>query len=72
MGVTVLRESDLLQQLRQECARHGSDKAAAQALGVSQSYLSTVLRGRRPIGGGLALTLGYTRQACFVPAEEGH
>ena len=65
-----LREHELLLALRGEVARHLTQKAAADHLGISTQYLTDVLQERRSIGKRLSHALGYERQTLFVPYEQ--
>lgn len=47
---------------------YGTQRAAADALGISSVYLSDVLNGRRDIGA-LAERLGYRPLTIFVPED---
>lgn len=51
--------SDLRWKLRQLAAQYGSQKQLATRLGVSESYLSDVLTGRRMVSATLAEKIGY-------------
>jgi hypothetical protein len=44
---------------------HGTQQAAAKALGVSGVYLSDVRRGRRDMGATLLAALGYRRVVMY-------
>lgn len=56
--------SVLIRSLERAVAASGSQKACAQSLGVSESYLSDVLKGKR-IGPKLARALGYEPVEAF-------
>lgn len=47
---------------------HGTQRAAADALGISPVYLSDVLNGRRDIAA-LAERLGYRPLTLYIPAD---
>ena len=47
---------------------HGSQRAYALHLGVSQAYLSDVINGRRHISEEMAAKLGFTKVTVFEKA----
>lgn len=65
----VLRDYQMRLRLLNVVDRYQSDRAAAQAFGVSRGHLSRVLRGLKPVDGAIAHALGYERQDCYVPYE---
>lgn len=50
--------------------RHGSQKDAAKALGISAQYLNDVLLKRREPGEKLLRALGYQRVVLYTPIEK--
>jgi len=56
----------VLEFIRSQVTKHGSQKAYARHLGVSQQYLNDVLSGRRDLSAELAALLGYKRLTVFV------
>ena len=49
------------QVLREFVARHGSQSAAAKALGISQPYMSDIMNGRRDLSERIMKALGLER-----------
>jgi len=49
------------QVLREFVARHGSQIAAARALGISQPYMSDIMNGRRNLSERIMKALGLER-----------
>jgi len=49
------------QVLREFVARHGSQIAAARALGISQPYMSDIMNGRRDLSERIMKSLGLER-----------
>ncbi len=56
-----MKETDPLKKLRAVVAKYPSQKAAAEALRVPQSYLSDVLHERRPFSAHLLTAIGLRR-----------
>lgn len=56
--------------LRDAIAAMGSQKAAALAWGISQPYLSDILKGKRLPGPKLVGALGYQRQTIYVATTQ--
>lgn len=52
--------------LRRFVARHRDQRAAAEALHISQAYLSDMLHARRNITDGVLEKLGYVRDVRIV------
>ena len=50
---------------------HGSWFTVAEKLGISASYLSDVVRGRREISAKLAQKLGFVKKCEFVESDHG-
>jgi transcriptional regulator with XRE-family HTH domain len=53
--------------LRAEVQRQGSQRLLAQRCGVTESFLSDVLRGRRDPGPKLLAALGLRQVVCIEP-----
>lgn len=66
MSADTFEASDLLAELRDEIRLAGGPNSWAEQHGVSASYLSDVLNGRKKISVGLAWVLGYQRRFVFV------
>jgi predicted transcriptional regulator len=62
-----LTEKQMLDVLWDLVAEHGSQKAVADVLGITQSYLSDILQGSRAVSDSLARKIGYIREAVFIP-----
>jgi predicted transcriptional regulator len=62
-----LTEKQMLDVLWDLVAQHGSQKAAADVLGITPSYLSDILQGSRSVSDSLARKIGYIREAVFIP-----
>lgn len=56
----------LLMEIRQFVINTGSQKVAADQIGVAQQYLCDVLKGRRFIGNKIARHFGYRTATGFV------
>jgi transcriptional regulator with XRE-family HTH domain len=56
----------MIRQIEFIVRHHGTQQAAAKALGVSGVYLSDVRRGRREIGQKLLAALGYRRVVMYA------
>jgi transcriptional regulator with XRE-family HTH domain len=59
----------ILAQLSQDVERLGSQKALAEAIGVSAAYLSDVLNGNRDIGPSILRFYGLREETSFVPVD---
>lgn len=59
----------ILARLRGCVKVEGSQKAVAKKLGVSQQYLTDVLKGRRDISDTVARKMGYEKVAVFFRTE---
>lgn len=58
MKQKIIHRDDVVKLLERLCQKLGSQKALAEKLGVSPSYISDVLSGRRDISESLARKLG--------------
>ena len=71
----VLSELMTLDQFKAELhflvSRFGSQQEAAQKWGISESYLSDVLNGRRKPGAKFCKAVGYERVMMFVDTRIG-
>ncbi|MFN8468577.1 MAG: helix-turn-helix transcriptional regulator [Caldilineaceae bacterium] len=71
----VLSELMTLDQFKAELyflvSRFGSQQEAAQEWGISESYLSDVLNGRRKPGAKFCKAVGYERVMMFVDTRIG-
>lgn len=56
-----MNESEAIEALREEVRRIGSQKAFAEAHGISEQYVSDMLRGRRAISDRVLGSLGLER-----------
>jgi hypothetical protein len=68
-------ENEFLAALNTLIRRHGSQSAAARALGVSTSQLNSTLHGKRMPGKKLATAMGRRQVPAFVPIpplEDNH
>jgi transcriptional regulator with XRE-family HTH domain len=52
---------NVIQELEKQVSRHGSQKAAATALGISAQYLNDLLQGRRDASDNILEKLGLRR-----------
>jgi hypothetical protein len=66
-----MTNDEFLRLLRAECEKAGSQAKWAAARGISPSYLSDVLQGRREAGGKILDALGYKRVVSYEEAKEG-
>ena len=57
----------LVSRLNALVTRHGSQRAAATALGISQSHLFDLLNGRRKPGPKTLAALGLTETISYTP-----
>ena len=55
--------------LRRVVEQHGTQTAAARALGISQPYLHDLLRGRRDFSAAMLARLGLARVERIVSAK---
>ena len=58
---------DVVNLLNQTIKQHGSAKAVATRMGLSQQYLCDVRKGRREVSDRLASMLGLRRIVTFEP-----
>lgn len=56
-----MTEQEVIERLREAIKRAGSQRALAQAHGISEQYLTDVLRGRRAITARIAAVAGVER-----------
>jgi DNA-binding transcriptional regulator YdaS (Cro superfamily) len=61
-----MRIVDPTTSLKAAVQKHGSQKAAAKALGVCETTLSAILLGRRDVPRTLAARLGLEKKIVFV------
>ena len=57
---------EMLTEFQRLVDKQGSKKAAAELLGVSESYLGDVYHGRRMLTKRIADQMGYEKTVCFV------
>lgn len=60
---------EILLALTALCNHYGTQKATAQALGISPQYLNDVLTGKREVGSAIASHFGLKPIRLFVPKE---
>jgi len=63
-------EQGFIERLRREIKRHGNQKRTAKALGISEQFLTDVLKGRRGPGKQLLSALGMEKRVAFVKVPE--
>lgn len=61
-------EGRFMERLRREIVRNGNQKRTAEALGISQQFLTDVLKGRRSPGPKLLKAMGLERKIEYVRA----
>lgn len=61
----MITESDMRNILRDRCAEAGGQKVYANQIGMSETYISDVLLGRKGISANLAKLMGYDRRPLF-------
>lgn len=66
MSDDIYETTDLITELRDDIRAVGGQNTWAEQNGVSASYLSDLLNGRRKISAAFARVLGYERQVVFV------
>ncbi|WP_342164012.1 transcriptional regulator [Methylobacterium sp. SD21] len=66
-----LTEQEVLARLRRQVEQRGSQKAWADAAGVTPQYIHDVLRGRRGIGAPVLAALGVERIVRYVAVDAG-
>lgn len=57
---------EMLNLLREEVERRGSQKAVAEWLGITQGFLGDILHGRAPVTADVAEKLGYRKSVVFI------
>jgi hypothetical protein len=60
----------VIKKIQRVIDEHGTQKAAAQFLGVSQQYLTDLLRGRRDPGTKILDKLGLESRVIYLPKEQ--
>lgn len=65
--MNTLDESAMRSLLRDAIARAGSQKELAQSLGISETYVSDLLAGRRRMAEGISRMLGYRLVIRYEP-----
>ncbi len=60
-----LHQAEMMNQLRAVVALHGNQRAAAKALGISQQYISDILKGSRKISASVADKLGFVADRTY-------
>lgn len=63
----ILNETAVREALVLACHRMGSQKAFAQAHGISEQFLSDMIHGRRDISKRIAALVGFKRTSIFLP-----
>lgn len=58
---------DVCRELQEQCNAAGSQKAWAQANGLSAAYVNDVFRGRREPGESICAALGFRRIVLYEP-----
>ena len=67
---TTLSKAHVLEMLRRKARTAGSQKALAEALGVTPAFLSDVLHGKREPGPTMLRALGLRRVVVYVRARQ--
>lgn len=65
-----MKRPAVIKRIEQVVAEHETQKAAAQFLGVSQQYLTDVLKGRRYPGKKILDKLGLESSVVYTPKED--
>lgn len=65
-----LYESGIREELRKAVKFFGSQKACARKFGISQAFMSDMLKGRREVSDRVAHKLGFTREAIYKPLSK--
>jgi DNA-binding transcriptional regulator YdaS (Cro superfamily) len=65
-----MNQADVIKRLADECRAVGGQSAWARQAGVSATYVSDVLAGKREPGGRLLLALGIKRVVLYMEVEE--
>lgn len=60
-----MTEADILRMLLRECRRAGTQAEWAKAQGLSATYVSDVLKGRRAPGDSILSALGFERVVTY-------
>jgi transcriptional regulator with XRE-family HTH domain len=60
-------ENPVLKKIKSKIAEAGSQTKVAIELGISVSYLSDILNGKREISENVARKLGFKRQTKYIP-----
>lgn len=55
----MITEQQIIERLRKACEKAGSQRAWAERNGVSEAYVTDVLKGRRRPGNSIACRFGY-------------
>lgn len=63
-------QADVIKRLAAECRAAGGSSAWARKAGVSATYVSDVLAGKRAPGGRLLIALGIERVVTYREAKE--
>lgn len=63
----ILNHDDMLHEVKRWIFAAGSQKKAAKALGISEQYMTDVVKGRREVGPTLANALGYDKVIMYTP-----
>lgn len=66
-----LTEQEVLARLRRQVEQSGSQRAWADAAGLTPQYIHDVLRGRRGIGAAVLAALGVERVVRYVAIDGG-
>jgi hypothetical protein len=67
-----LRQCDFRSALSQLCESHGSQSAAARAIGLPVSQINETLSGRRDASDTIIRALGYTPVVRYIRTEQPH
>lgn len=60
-------DGNIVAELKRRIGIEGSQKAAAEVLGISEQYLSDILHGRREVSANVARAMGFERIVSFQP-----
>jgi plasmid maintenance system antidote protein VapI len=63
-------EKDMVEMLRDYIRERGTQKMAAQSLGISSPFLSDILLGKREVSDNVARKLGFSKIHLFARIEE--
>ncbi len=65
-----MNEREMISHIKSLCRKAGSQKAFAASLGISEQYLSEIIRGKRGMSDNVLTKLGFEKVILYAASKE--